>query len=127
MQKVKEQIDLGFGYLVEQYKNLTFEDEFDLGQDITNVLNVFPNDSDSEITNKVIKDLFLNRLQADINNFVVDKYLVQPPILKPLFGNITANEILKIDINQTILTKTFLNETKLLISILLVMIKAVIK
>ncbi len=46
-------------------------------------------------------------MQQDINDFLVDKYLMQVTALKPLFGNIPINELLTIDISQTTLKKIF--------------------
>lgn len=104
--KAKEQISLGLGNLIEQYKNLTFEDEFgQSGKNITNVLKGLDKDKDHQITDNNIKVPFLNRLQNDIDNYVIDQYLLQSSELKPLFGNIASSQILKIDIDQTILTK----------------------
>lgn len=111
IKKAKDQVNLGLGHLIEEYKNLTFEDQFtSLGKDITKYLNSLPVDRDSDIKNNEtvkIKDIFLHRLQKDINSFLVDKYLMQATALKPLFGNIPFNELLTIDISQTTLKKIF--------------------
>lgn len=106
LQKAKDQVNLGLGHLIDKNKNLTFEDQFtSLGLTITDYLNSLPNDSNSIINEKKIKDVFLKRLQEDINNFLINDYLIQSSELKPLFGGISIDEILTIDINQTILTK----------------------
>lgn len=113
LEKAKDQVNLGLGDLIEGYKNLSFEDEVNnrqpgLGTKITDYLNGLSSDSNSVINNnegKIIKNAFLNQLQKDINDFVVDKFLIQNSELKSLFGNIPINEFLVIDINQTILTK----------------------
>ncbi|WP_338959290.1 hypothetical protein [Spiroplasma endosymbiont of Tiphia femorata] len=112
LKKAKEQISLGLANLISEYKNLTFEDEFgEFGKDITNNLNSLSKDSDSLVDNE-IKDIFLTRLQEDITNFIIEDYLLQPSDLKPLFNNITTNEILKIDFNGTTMTNKQFNWTK---------------
>lgn len=99
LNEAEAEINRGLGKLVDESKNLTFENEFDNHQDITKVLR-----ENSEITED-IKASFLKRLQNDINSYVVDQYLQQPIKFKSLFGNIATNEILKINIDKTTLTK----------------------
>ncbi|WP_425380962.1 hypothetical protein [Spiroplasma endosymbiont of Polydrusus pterygomalis] len=43
LKKAKDQVNLELGHLIEEYKNLTFEDQFtNLGSNITSYLNSLP-------------------------------------------------------------------------------------
>ncbi|WP_375317931.1 hypothetical protein [Spiroplasma endosymbiont of Virgichneumon dumeticola] len=106
LNKAQNKINDEFGNLINEEKNLFFENEFgNIGAAFKNVLSKMSATKEAKITDPDFIREFIKRMQENITDLIVPK-LLEDQNLRMLFNGISKQNILKIASNNTKLLRT---------------------